>query len=222
MYLFNKPISMPRGKKYGSDYWVVYSSKLKRQVILYSLLEYYYFLILEMSSDVEYFCEQPLKIEIEIDGTKHNSVFDFWVYYKDKHTELQEVKYAKELSGNTPEALRSQNQIKHQQQWCLENGFTHKVITDKDILNNDFLIENLKILQHRVSRYEIIDYEFYCEKLREFIINHGGKVTIDEIIKADILLSDNELSFIGLAYQKGDIVLDLNNRPIDYSMEVKV
>ena len=55
-YLYQTPIKMPRGLHYGSDYWISNSFKLKRNVHLYSMLEYANFIELEMNPSVEYFC----------------------------------------------------------------------------------------------------------------------------------------------------------------------
>ena len=49
----------------------------------YSLLEFYQYVNLEMDYNVEYFCEQPTCMEVEIQGKKHISIPDFWVYYRD-------------------------------------------------------------------------------------------------------------------------------------------
>lgn len=221
-YMYTKPIPMPRGSKYGSDYWVVYSSKLKRIVTLYSMLEYYYFLVLEMSPEVEYFCEQPYKIEYDIDGKKYSSVFDFWVYYSDNHSEFHEIKYLKELSGNTKEALRSQKQIAYQKQWCKNNGCMHQVVTEKDIIVSEYYIENLKSLQHRVARCDVKDYVFYFDMLKAFIDNCNGVVYIGDIIEHELLEKGSERDFLAYAYQRGDITMDLAERPLDNSMEVRI
>ncbi len=117
-YLFEKPIEMPRGRQYGSDYWLVFSNKLNRKVSLYSIYEYVAFLKFEMSYEVEYFCEQPLKAELNIEGKKEFTVFDFWVFYRSGYSEFIEIKPSNELSGNTKEAIRSQEQIKKQENWC--------------------------------------------------------------------------------------------------------
>lgn len=220
-YMYNEPLQMPRGRKYGSDYWISYSSKLKRTVTLYSMLEYYYFLVLEMNPEIEYFCEQPCKIEYKIDKKVHSSIFDFWIYYADNHSEFHEVKYSKELCGDTPEALRSQNQIAHQKEWCMNNGCIYQVVTEKDIIISDFYIENLKSLQHRVSRFNAYDYEFFLNALREYIITYDGVVYLEDIIEQEILKKGNELDFLACAYQKGDISMDLTYRPLDNSMEVR-
>lgn len=221
-YLYSEPLKMPRGKKYGSDYSIAYSSKLKRNVTMYSMLEYYYFLTLEMNPNVEYFCEQPCKIEFEVDGKVHHSVFDFWVYFKDNHSEYHEIKYAKELTGDSPSAIRSQNQIAHQKVWCNKNGCIYKVITNLDIIKSEYYIENLKSLQHRVSRYKIKDYDFYLEVLKEFIISSPDIVYIRDIIMSEILEKGKELDFLSYAFQNGDISLDIKNRPLDNGMEVTI
>ena len=77
---FTTPIEMPRGTHYGSNYFIVYSHKIKRNVKLYSNLEYYNFLTLETDPNVEYFCEQPgfdasLKYAIDAMG---ETAFDFY------------------------------------------------------------------------------------------------------------------------------------------------
>ena len=113
-YLFNKPIEMPRGSHYGSDYWIIYSYKLKRRVRLYSYLEYAQFISLEMNPLVEYFCEQPFEINGTFNGKNKKSVFDFWVQYKNSNSEFQEVKYMSELIGSDKKALRSKEQTEFQ------------------------------------------------------------------------------------------------------------
>ena len=65
---FDKPIKMPRGTHYGSNYWEVYSKKMGRKACFFSNLEYHNFLTLEMNPDVIQMCEQPLEIEIMVDG----------------------------------------------------------------------------------------------------------------------------------------------------------
>ena len=73
-YQYEKPIEMPRGSHYGSDYWVVYSKKLDRRVQCYSMLEFANFLQIEMSHGPE----QPLQgLVIEIKPGDHEIRFVF-------------------------------------------------------------------------------------------------------------------------------------------------
>ena len=113
---FEKPIDMPRGSHYGSNYFIVYSQKIKRNVKLYSNLEYYNFLTLEVDPNIEYFCEQPYEISINIGNTLRKAVFDMYVKYKDGREEFQEIKYKSELSGEDDASIRSQEQIRREQQ----------------------------------------------------------------------------------------------------------
>lgn len=91
-YKFNEPIKMSRSTHYGNNYWEVYSKKIGRSIKCFSNLEYENFLTLEMNPDVEYFCEQPLEIEIIIENELKKSIFDFWVKYRNNNEEFQEVK----------------------------------------------------------------------------------------------------------------------------------
>lgn len=83
-YKYTNPINMTRGTHYGSNYWEVYSKKINRKVKLFSNLEYENFLSLELNPEIEYFCEQPLEVEIFLDGNKKKTIFDMWVKYKDE------------------------------------------------------------------------------------------------------------------------------------------
>ena len=59
---FTTPIEMPRGTHYGSNYFIVYSHEIKRNVKLYSNLEYYNFL--SRANDL---CQAP--DDRNLDGT---------------------------------------------------------------------------------------------------------------------------------------------------------
>lgn len=153
-YLYQTPIEMPRGTHYGSDYWISYSYKLKRMVRLYSMLEYANFITLEMNSAVEYFCEQPLKIEnADHSLNKRAAVFDFWVQYTNSKNEFQEIKYSSELTGNNDASIRSQKQIEFQRNWCLANGYNYRLLTEKDLYIGQFRIQNLELLHSHLLRY---------------------------------------------------------------------
>lgn len=99
------------------------------------MLEFYQFIILEMDAKVEAFCEQPYKIEGFFNGKKKNSVFDFGVKYKDGCEEFQEVKSTSDLTGDDKSAIRAQEQITFQKEWCKNNGYNYRVITEEDIFD---------------------------------------------------------------------------------------
>lgn len=220
-YPYMQPVEMPRGSHYGSDYWIAYSTKCNRHVHFYSMLEYSNFLILEMNPCVEYFCEQPLKISWEIESHKISTIFDFWVKYANGDNEFQEIKYSKELSGIDENSHRSQLQIKHQKKWCADNNQQHRVITEKEIFQGEYYIQNLKILQHKSSRYQCVDKAIY-KKLLEDFLSQISTCSIEKIIDSKILPLSKEREFLALAYANGWIEININNRPLDYSSEVKL
>ena len=130
---FKSPIKMARSTHYGNNYYVVYSSKVKRLCHFYSNLEYYNFLSLEINPNIDTFCEQPLKIQILQDNKLTYAIFDMWVKYHDGREELQEIKYESELHGNGPNSIRSKEQIRKEQQWCELNNIDFVIRTDKTI-----------------------------------------------------------------------------------------
>lgn len=218
-YLYKTPIDMPRGAHYGSDYWIVYSYKIKRMVCLYSMLEYANFITLEMTPNIEYFCEQPLRISEAVDGAKISSVFDFWVVYSDGKSEFQEIKYESELNGNSDTSLRSQRQISFQENWCIKNKQNYRVITENDLYEAPFKIQNLELLHSYMVRYKPISKKA-SETLLELLCQKN--LTLEEVKALNIIPENFELSFLAYQYYLGNVELNINNRPIDNNTEVKI
>lgn len=219
-YMFESPIEMPRGSHYGSDYWVAYSYKLKRIVRLYSMLEYANFITLEMTPTVEYFCEQPLKIENpDLSSSKKTSVFDFWVQYSDFTHEFQEIKYSSELTENSDNATRSKEQVKIQSNWCSTNGYNYRIITDNDLYDGQFKIQNLELLHNHLLRFSQtnqVDLKSLQKILSENILS------ITEIKSLKILPDCYELSALAYLFYSGYISMNIKDRPLDNYTEVKL
>lgn len=218
-YLFIKPIEMPRGSHYGSDYWIAYSYKLKRRVCLYSYLEYSQFISLEMNPLVEYFCEQPFEINGIFNGKNKKSVFDFWVQYKNSNSEFQEVKYISELKGNDKKAVRSKEQTEFQKQWCDENNYKYAIITDEDIFKSRHYIGNLQLLRSHLIRSGLInkkDCEVLCKELK------FANLKLGEIRNLDLISEDILMSTLARLFYDGIIIIDTISRPLDKSTEVRL
>ena len=218
---FEKSIEMPRGTRYGNNYYSVYSKKINRLVKLYSTLEYYNFLVLETSSEVKYFCPQPLKIDIIQEDKLKHAIFDVWVEYKDGRNEFQEVKYSKELIGNEPEAIRSQEQIRRQESWCKDNNVNFVIRTEKDIIQGPFHIQNLNVIAARVRRYTPTENAYYEPRIiQELEVNKT--LSVSELIMKKLLPIGNELNHICYLYVKGTIDIDIKKRPLDSKTEVQL
>lgn len=216
-YLFNKPITMPRGSHYGSDYWVSYSYKLQRNVQFYSMLEYANFVFLEMNPSVEYFCEQPLKIEHPMPGKK-SIVFDFWVLFFDGATQFQEVKYSNEILGSDEKSLRSQKQIEAEKLWCMSQKYDFRVVTEKELLKDQHYFNNINKLRHTLCRSSA-DSISYTKAFFDALKNVPNK-TIGEIINSQLVPSHIVWEILSNQFYLGNIDLDILGRPLDYSTGV--
>lgn len=216
---YTVPIEMPRGTHFGNNYHIVYSSKLKRKCCFFSDLEYYNFLSLEINPMVDTFCEQPAKIEIIEENKIRHVIFDMWVRYKNGREEFQEVKYESELTGNSKEALRSQEQIRKEQHWCDENNISFIVRTDKTIPSGRFFIKNANVIAARLRRYCPTEEKYY-NPLILTALKKTNYLTISEMINSKLLPLNNEFNHLCYMYEKGLICMNIADRPIDMNTEV--
>ena len=217
---FEKPIDMPRGSHYGSNYFIVYSQKIKQNVKLYSNLEYYNFLTLEVDPNVEYFCEQPYEISINIGNTLRKAVFDMYVKYKDGREEFQEIKYKSELSGEDDASIRSQEQIRREQQWCEMNHITFMIRTEEDIIKGRFHMQNLNVIAARLRKYIPTESAYYNVLIKKTLKKNC--LTIQDMIEHKLLPIQHELDHICYLYSEGIIQMDVENQPLDNRMEIQI
>ena len=183
------------------------------------MLEYANFITLEMNYNVEYFCEQPLKIWDESSSSKRSSIFDFWVQYRDGVSEFQEIKYSSELMTSTDSALRSQHQIELQQNWCNANGHNFRVVTEEELYKGQFSFQNLRSLQSHLLRHHQSD-DIGIRKLYKML--DDGPLTLGEIRSLELFPKDNVLSYLASQFYLGNIEIDINNRPLDNYTDVKL
>ena len=216
---FKTPLDMPRSTHYGSNYYVVRSTKNHRQCKFFSTLEYYNYLTLETNPEVESFCEQPLKIEVVIDNEVKHAIFDMWVKYKDGIEEFQEVKYTAELSGMDSAAVRSQEQIRREEKWCQDNNVGFKVRTEKDIIKGRFYIQNLQIISARLRRYMPTDNSYYNPAIEKALRTYGT-MSFAQLVDNKLLPILHEWDHICYMYEKGIIKLNLSDYPLDNNTEI--
>jgi hypothetical protein len=127
--IFEPAIRVHPGRRQFSNYWESFAPKLGRRVSLNSDLEYFHWLSLEGTPEVQAYCEQPLKVSIVHDNKTYTSIFDFWVKWSSGKEEFHETKYISEL--NDPRCIR---QLETQKMWCSVNARNHRVVTDAEIL----------------------------------------------------------------------------------------
>lgn len=146
------PINIERAKKYGNNYWEVFSPKANRIVRCYSDLEYEHYILVETNPNIIAFCEKPLKISYNLNGINIESLIDMWVKYKDGTEYFIKAKYSSELDPSNPKSERSIRQTKSQQLWCNENGFNYEIKTEIHIRDNPLYIANMKTILSYVKR----------------------------------------------------------------------
>lgn len=176
-----KPI-YPKGRgRYGNNYWEVYSTRINRVVKLYSDLEYDHWVLVEGNSNVDRFCEQPLKVVLYIAGKKYETIFDKWIKYKSGEEVFVEIKYSSELDPQNPKSVRALRQIEIQKAWCEERSFRYEIRTEQEIRKNPILLENTKALIPfiRNRRHPL---ELTCRKIVQLI--RSQRVTLQQLYEA--------------------------------------
>lgn len=150
----------PRGS-YGSNYWEFYSPKIKRMVHFYSDLERDHGILVEADPLIVWFCEQPIRVKIKIDGYDRETILDMLVRFKDGREEYREVKYARDLAKIEKDSQLAR-QLKAQLTWCVVTANQYRVVTDEEIRHNPLYLQNWKrIVAHLAanSAFHFLDLE---------------------------------------------------------------
>ena len=219
-YRFTEPIPMPRGKKYGNNYWLFLSKKIGRRVTAYSNLEYDNLISLEMDHEVEYFCEQPFKASLILDNVCCETIFDVWVLYKNGREEFQEVKYSFEVN-NPDSQTRTVKQIQLQKQWCMYNNQNYVIRTDEDLYLGQYYMMNLRYMASKIRRCNIPS-GIQTAKEREIIkLLNQRYMNVDDVCSCGVFPKGMESDFLSMMYYKGLICFsNIENEIINGKTEV--
>lgn len=151
-----KPVwKQPRGN-YGSNFWQMYSRKLDRDVHFYSSLERDHGVIVEADPTVAWFCEQPLRINIKLDGRDRETVIDMLIQFTDGRKEYREVKYASDVQ-RADDCSRVSRQLAAQREWAFVTGNDYKIVTDEEIRRNAMFLQNWKQILAYLATYASYD-----------------------------------------------------------------
>ena len=216
------PIEMPVGNKYGSDYFITKSYKVRRIIKLYSNLEFKNWLTLELNPEVLTFCEQPYKAEMLVNGKNKETVFDMWVSYKDGLDEFQEVKYLNQLTDpQNKDYKRCIEQVNFQKKWCKANDIHYIVRNEIDIEKGEFYMENLLHMSSCIKNYDHAYAKSYYDKIQSLISKKTYTLEKLHYDLASLLYFDEFLSVISFAYYDGILSLNLIDYPLDLNSVVK-
>lgn len=213
--------NLSASRKYGNNRMIVYSPKLNRQVVLYSNLEYYFYLFLEFDKEIIDFCEQPdLGISAIFNNQQCKSIADFWV--KDNSKSITIIECKPKLELNNPKVIR---QLHIQREWAINNDVKHKVVTEDYFKGKEFILSNYKKLHTAILQIDnTISDDFI--KLSDFVIDYlliHEEVEVQQILNnSDYLLNErNILPIIAFLYHQGKINLELQQHFINQFTKVK-
>jgi hypothetical protein len=163
---YSTPVTVGPQSRYGNNRWEVYSPKLKRNVTLYSNLEYDHWVIIESNPKVAFFCEQPLKIQIRLpSGVTVTTIFDMWIKWNSGAEEFREVKFNEEIFSANPKS-RVARQIEAQKRWCELKGINHVVATEEVIRANPIYLLNCKFIMRHLGSTRHLDLSPYSERIQ--------------------------------------------------------
>jgi len=219
---FEKPIKMPRGTHYGSNYWEVYSKKMGRKASFFSNLEYHNFLTLEMDPNVVHMCEQPLEIEIMVDGRSEKSILDVWLKYADGSEEIQEVKSVESMKEGAEDYNRTKAQMHKQKLWCEENNIAYTVRSETEIYAGEYLVDNCAYMASRVRRYTLPEGVAPYTNLLIGYLDACKRADIQKLIDSGRLPLGHEMDFLCYMHFTGAIRMEISDRPLGKRTEVKL
>ncbi|WCN36215.1 Tn7 transposase TnsA N-terminal domain-containing protein [Aneurinibacillus uraniidurans] len=170
-------------------------------------------MLIETNPDIVSFCEQPLKVQEEIDGKIYETIFDMWIKRKDGTEEFIEVKYSKDVESDRNE--RVQRQLFIQKVWCAKNGYKHNIQTEKHIRGNPIYLANMKLIIPYLKQYpNLIETDKY--KIMKALQN--GCRTIKDI--EDYSNSKTILESIIHLFYEGLLLANLHKHPLTVHTKV--
>jgi hypothetical protein len=211
-----EPITIPRNKKYGNNYWIGQGPKVKmREVALYSDLEYDNWVSIELNSNVVTYCEQAERISYMFEGKLHSTIIDMRLLLKDGSEEIHEVKYRNELIPGHRNYERNMRQIGAQAEWCKLNGFIHRVIDESLLRTGRFVLGN------RVKILGLIRNTTFKINYNDLLSFIGTTPTTLEKLQLEVDLPYYELQYAccWLTY-KGSIQMDIESCALSHKTEV--
>lgn len=208
----------PRGC-YGSNYWTVYSPKLRRDVHLYSDLERHHWVLVESDPAIMWFCEAPMRIRIKINGRDIQTIPDMLVRFRDEQEQVREIKYRHDVERQLVNDRRSR-QLLAQTSWSQLTGADYQVLTEDMIRANPLHLNNWnRILAHlaSVSTLDLRPHEISIQP----ILRQRPVWQLADIVQAcRPLTPDLVQAIVFTLLHRGDLTAPLATTPLDGHLEM--
>lgn len=195
-----------------------FSFKMEKEIAYESLSECYFFLFLDLNSDVKEYFPQPLKINIPVPFNKGNidhweHVPDVLVFWKnpDKLPTLFQVKFRADF-----EEKRQQIVNIHCEKYAKKNNWEYKIVEIIDV--NRIVIRNIKLLHSHLK-----ERRYFKEIIPDLIniLSEVDNITINEL-SSRLGSKYNELFVLPTIYYllaKGELSINLSE-PIDLQSKI--
>lgn len=208
-----KPINTNFSTKYGNNRWKSKSVKIQRDVFLSSDLEYDNWLFVECNPYVVNFCEQPFEIKLPIQDFIRSSIPDMWILYANGSEEIREVKYSSDLQNE-----RVLSQIEVQREWCNKHNVVHKIVTEKNLRQNQLLLSNYKTIIKLLKNESSLQKAIQTKILEQVKLNRS--ILIKQLLNTTDLRVEALLSNTALMIFNGVISADLDFNYFGVNSEV--
>jgi hypothetical protein len=200
--------------KDGNNRWKSKSLKICRDVFLSSGLEYDNWLFIECNPHVISYCEQPFEIKLPMGNMIRSSIPNMWILYADGTEEIREIKYSNDLQEK-----RVLTQIEIQQEWCEKHNLVHRIVTEKELRRNRFLLTNYKIIISLLKKGNYLNEAIRSDIMDQ--IKRDKKTSIQQLLNISSGLNiETLLSNIALLLFIGEIYADLDSNYFGINSEV--
>lgn len=207
MALMYKPIAIKRSSKFGNNYWEAYSPKLKRNIYLFSDLEYDFWILVETNPLIEMFCERPLEIEIFSEGKLKKVMISMWLKWLNSKEEYVSIRYSSNLKD-----------VNTLQIWCNKLGKNFVLKTEKEIRENKIFLDNMKTLLPYISN-RLTPIETDIHMIKKFLYDHE-KCSLCSLEKLLNMESSRVREAIFWLYYHGTISANFDKALVGPNLEV--
>lgn len=207
--------------RYGNNRWIAYSPKLKRNVILYSDLEYDHWVMVEATPPIKSFCEQPRRVRIQLPSGPVTTIFDMWVLWDNQSQEYREIKYRHELF-KAPRESRIYRQIQAQKKWCELDGANYTVMTDEVIRANPIFLSNWKFILSNLASVRDINLSVHITNVNSLLMRNGSRSLRE--IESSFPAVDRSMirASIFTLIHRGNLTAPLDAQPVNASTQIDV
>lgn len=122
------------GHSRRGTHWEFFSPRLGQRVVASSSLEYEHYVLVECDPTILSY-EVQVKITEEVGGKRRTSVLDSLVRYRDGRCAVNEVKFEAQVA-------EAERQFEIQRAWARRNGYSHHVLTEKEIRGDALYLAN--------------------------------------------------------------------------------